>query len=719
MTDRAIAQTAQFIAAQLAYNKQLAGFSALSATSEKTVRLYGIYAVLAQTHGLSGSTNKRIDDGGSSQAINKEDEEELETGKVKLSPAALKTVERALINFVEFKVAGQDTMSVVPTRETSPAPPSAVGTVEPRDRDNDDDMSAVAGAAQTQAQEMADADLEWAILGLAALSVYSSTLTELKTQTLPLSQDLLYWDSVVTGEYETLYLGIYVVQMVPAQIVAWVKSGLAALHNSRGSWAEAAAQSLSPQGLQQALSETLGSAKRVWSRAKRLRRRLAKTVANPLAVLLLIYSPFNQARAAVKSKRSKIRALRNTSAQTLGFLVGRGLTAVQDRENWTREVSLQVRNMEVALVQDLTEARTVSTEQGLTVAGTATSLDVAKQLLEIIQTALPTRAKTYTALTAQYGTPSRAQRYWPAALGLGVAARWAALSAFQNRAAIMTWLRTQVLDTVLAFYENWIVAPLTKIYKTVRHDSNEQVALMTKQSLEADMRSLERMVVAFAEATSSSVAPGDLDAIRLSVQQGDISSVLIPYEQQIQTPLKSAVTGQLVQALLIQIQKTKVDVEVAVSGIDKLLKSQELVFGVVAALPSLAVTAWVLRGVAGLVTNPGRNKRVRGRREQGETVVRVLGRVDRLLLQLTAYNPDDDAKYYQALGLLLCETSLLRDLGRRVLPAGFRAQWEVDMSDLEDFRVSEGGSSGSSGVDVVHRQRLVLARIYNVYGSRF
>ena len=39
------------------------------------------------------------------------------------------------------------------------------------------------------------------------------------------------------------------------------------------------------------------------------------------------------------------------------------------------------------------------------------------------------------------------------------------------------------------------------------------------------------------------------------------------------------VRGDLVRALLIQIQKTKVDVELAVSGIDALLKSQELVFG--------------------------------------------------------------------------------------------------------------------------------------------
>jgi nuclear control of ATPase protein 2 len=39
------------------------------------------------------------------------------------------------------------------------------------------------------------------------------------------------------------------------------------------------------------------------------------------------------------------------------------------------------------------------------------------------------------------------------------------------------------------------------------------------------------------------------------------------------------IRGDLIRALLIQVQKTKVDVELAMSGIDTLLKSQELVFG--------------------------------------------------------------------------------------------------------------------------------------------
>lgn len=70
--------------------------------------------------------------------------------------------------------------------------------------------------------------------------------------------------------------------------------------------------------------------------------------------------------------------------------------------------------------------------------------------------------------------------------------------------------------------------------------------------------------------------------------------------------MKGAVSGHLVQTLLIQIQKTKVDVEVAMAALDKLLKANELNFAFLAVGPSLlllwavssqAKSSW--QGVAG------------------------------------------------------------------------------------------------------------------------
>ena len=104
---------------------------------------------------------------------------------------------------------------------------------------------------------------------------------------------------------------------------------------------------------------------------------------------------------------------------------------------------------------------------------------------------------------------------------------------------------------------------------------------MSKKSLEGDRDSLERMVVDFAmdDKTIGSLSEADITEIRAKVQEGDLTVVLKAYERDLRRPFMGTVKGDLVRALLIQIQKTKVDVEVAMGGIDALLKSQELVFG--------------------------------------------------------------------------------------------------------------------------------------------
>ncbi len=49
-----------------------------------------------------------------------------------------------------------------------------------------------------------------------------------------------------------------------------------------------------------------------------------------------------------------------------------------------------------------------------------------------------------------------------------------------------------------------------------------------------------------------------LAALAEQVRQGDLTPVLKVYEEDIRSPLRSALTGTLVRSLLIQIQKAKV-----------------------------------------------------------------------------------------------------------------------------------------------------------------
>lgn len=55
------------------------------------------------------------------------------------------------------------------------------------------------------------------------------------------------------------------------------------------------------------------------------------------------------------------------------------------------------------------------------------------------------------------------------------------------------------------------------------------------------------------------------------VRSGDLTDILKAWEKDIQKPLRSAVSGNLIQCLLIQIQKGKVDVAIAMDGIQKMV----------------------------------------------------------------------------------------------------------------------------------------------------
>ncbi|KAJ3505391.1 hypothetical protein NLJ89_g7438 [Agrocybe chaxingu] len=80
-----------------------------------------------------------------------------------------------------------------------------------------------------------------------------------------------------------------------------------------------------------------------------------------------------------------------------------------------------------------------------------------------------------------------------------------------------------------------------------------------------------------------------LEALAEKVHMGELALVMQVYEEDIRTPLCSALTDTLLRNTFIQVQKAKVDIDQALSGIDRLLKSQELTFAFVGVTPALAV----------------------------------------------------------------------------------------------------------------------------------
>ena len=70
-------------------------------------------------------------------------------------------------------------------------------------------------------------------------------------------------------------------------------------------------------------------------------------------------------------------------------------------------------------------------------------------------------------------------------------------------------------------------------------------------------QSLERMAISLSK-DRLSYNQSELDALAERIRHGDLTPVLEIYENDIKSPIRSAITGTLIRSLLIQIQKAKV-----------------------------------------------------------------------------------------------------------------------------------------------------------------
>ena len=445
-------------------------------------------------------------------------------------------------------------------------------------------------------------ELEWAFISKAAIQIYGLLLNVLVEQTLPLNDDISYWDEVLSSYFN---MAVYYVQTSPLRL--W-KQGNIIYQDVRGK-----AESTPSTG-----ADHLNMAERIsmqWLRFYGLVKQSLRD-RSMAGLKSRAMSPLTFQRAIARRKRSEIKNFRELSASGLGVLMDEGLnfdiadegsinprnhTEDIDKDEWKSVVVKSVALIETVLrhttsielgTSDFEETvfKSVEDEPGLTRQCSSeqtvspTPAMLRDRLQHILQEHMPNHILRSNQITLKYGKPSRIIRYWLPTSVLLLSCSTLLRILFNRQAQIITLVR-DLGTTVVDFWYNWVVEPVKNIIGTIRHDGDSGITIMSKRSLEGDRASLERMVVDFAidnPNTSNSSGPlteVQISDIRTKVREGDLTPVLKAYEQDLHRPFMGTVRGDLIRALLIQVQKTKVDVEVAVAGIDNLIKSQELVFG--------------------------------------------------------------------------------------------------------------------------------------------
>jgi len=322
-------------------------------------------------------------------------------------------------------------------------------------------------------------------------------------------------------------------------------------------------------------------------------------------------------------------------------------------------------------------------------------------LAQMLADTIPEHVTEYTKNRTAFGRPSRLIRYWIPALALALSSSTLLRILVSRRAAIVTWVQ-ELGQTSIDFWHNWVVDPIKRLIGTIRHDESSEIALMSRESLDGDRASLERMVVDFVtdnpDTAGVKLTDAQIDLLRNKVREGDLSAVLRAYEHDLKSPLRQAVMGNLIRELLIQVQKTKVDIEVAMAGIDSLLKSQELVFGFVSLTPGLLVCVALGRWLSGVFG--GRLGRARGK--QQSRMIRILRNID-LILTNAIPQGERQTLTYKDHGLVLCEVQDLQANGEKIFPGEIYRDFMEDLHFLTEIH---------QGVD---RQAKVVERLRWAY----
>ncbi|KAI0482452.1 ATP synthase regulation protein NCA2 [Xylariaceae sp. FL0804] len=549
-------------------------------------------------------------------------------------------------------------------------------------------------AATSSSLSPYESELEWLLVSKATVCSYGLILDTLLDQIIPLNDHIWYWDDILCSPTSS---SLYLVQTSPLRLWSW---SLDVYEESKSRMRHAGVVSSASQSSWQ------------WGRFYSIVKESIheKALVN---IHQTILSPVARCRAEAHGKQAKLKKLREMTASGLGVLIDEGLVfggngsddgksdlIMAAGQEWKGVVERSVALMDMVLRDIHTLELGVADFEDKVFAGvdedpelsiqveedeTNRPAIVAKRLHQLLQSHLPGHVKSRDKLVAENGKPSRLVRYWPAATALLLSSTTILRIFVNKRQEILDWVQDFGV-TVRDFWFNWVVEPVRKVVGTIRHDSNSEIALMSRDSLRADRESLERMVVDFAKdkpsaATgSSSISESQLADIRTRVREGDVTPILRAYEKDLRSPLRGTVTGDLVRTLLIQVQKTKVDVEVAMSGIDSLLKSQELVFGFVGLTPGILVSIGVIQYARGML---GGRKGLR-RGQKGGKCVRVLRNIDRIFSEATP--TPNNVLSYKDHGLLVCEVHVLRRLARGLLPSDIEKDFLEDLDDLANLK---------------------------------
>lgn len=156
------------------------------------------------------------------------------------------------------------------------------------------------------------------------------------------------------------------------------------------------------------------------------------------------------------------------------------------------------------------------------------------------------------------------------------------------------------------FYQEHVAEPFKVLYKRLTNLNNKEDLQKSIADVEQSKGTLRSMLYAFGKSDlevisenekSSSSSPEQkdkastitLEDLRKRSDGLDMSIVMKRYEKEIHDPLINIARGEIVRAVLIQLQKLKVDIESAIVQLDMLIEENDINIQLLAIVPAIVL----------------------------------------------------------------------------------------------------------------------------------
>ncbi|KAL4384324.1 hypothetical protein GQ457_15G028600 [Hibiscus cannabinus] len=310
---------------------------------------------------------------------------------------------------------------------------------------------------------------------------------------------------------------------------------------------------------------------------------------------------------------------------------------------------------------------------------------------------------SYLALmVAKHQKPSKVTQYWIrytcGAVGLSICSFWLLRhSRLMGSSDIDNWI-CEAKESTVSFFNDHVEQPLLAIRDELLDTfKKRQKGVMEMEEVQLTSNSLHRMLLAFSEQTKGKKFPENAS------DQEMLEIVMLRYEKELTHPIQNLLQGELARALLIQVQKLKLDIEMAMLELDQILRANEINFAILAALPAfflsfgliMAVRAWFRQDTK--AEGRGRIARIQRRL--------LIVEVEKTILQYQTYvdqGQENDAQCMFGL-LIYCLDRLYNSVRKHAKETG---EWQCLKQDIIDL--------GKPGLQTSHKL-IVTARMERLY----